>query len=208
MNMKIAGEIVRQLRIERGWTQEHLAAISQTSVKTIQRVESTGLCGLETRSALAAVFQVDLKQLDGTARIEQAKGKGDDDETMFLHRLTTGTEVVAVFDGCYWYRTSHEDPRSREDVEIIADAVQSIVDWSEIWGDIDSGSKIKAAFELGELLKDLEMRGMWVFGLRTKATFNAPHRDGTVEKIQGSMCNLHVAYRDSERVIVLGPEQG
>src|SRR3989338_7880151 len=73
MNMNISGEIIKKLRIERSWTQEHLAAIASVSARTIQRVEKTVICDLETRSALASVFQVDVTQLDGEKKIEQTK---------------------------------------------------------------------------------------------------------------------------------------
>lgn len=204
MSMNISGELVKKLRLERGWTQEHLAALAKASPKTIQRVEATGVCSLETRSALAAVFQIDATLLDGEKRIEQAKS-ATDEGLLFYHRLTTGREVVDIFEGSWWYRFTHEDAKTAEDVDLIAGAVQSIHDWSEIWGDIEPGSKIKATFEIGELIKELESRGLWVFGLRTKSTFKLPHRDGTNEKQTVPVCNIHVAYADSEKVIVLDP---
>ncbi|AMJ76641.1 helix-turn-helix transcriptional regulator [Alteromonas stellipolaris] len=50
---------VKRLRIENGWSQEHLSKISGVSVRTIQRVENGHSSSLETRSALAAVFELD-----------------------------------------------------------------------------------------------------------------------------------------------------
>ena len=55
--MNISGENVKCMRIARGWSQEHLAALASLSVRTIQRVEKSGMCDLETRSALASVEQ-------------------------------------------------------------------------------------------------------------------------------------------------------
>jgi transcriptional regulator with XRE-family HTH domain len=51
--------IVRKLRLQRGWTQEHLAEITGLSVRSIQRLERGQTCSLETMNALAAVFEVD-----------------------------------------------------------------------------------------------------------------------------------------------------
>lgn len=99
MKMKVSSEVVRHLRLERGWTQEHLSILAQTSAKTIQRVEKSGICSLETRSALAAVFQVDLKQLDGKEKIQQAKNQGCDG-LLFYHRLLSGREIVETFEKC------------------------------------------------------------------------------------------------------------
>jgi transcriptional regulator with XRE-family HTH domain len=51
--------IVRKLRLQRGWTQEHLAELAGLSVRSIQRIERGGAVGLETINSLAAVFEVD-----------------------------------------------------------------------------------------------------------------------------------------------------
>ncbi|MCR9139562.1 MAG: 2TM domain-containing protein [Alphaproteobacteria bacterium] len=55
--------IVRKLRLERGWSQETLAQVSGISVRTIQRLERGGNASLESLSALAAVFEVDITTL-------------------------------------------------------------------------------------------------------------------------------------------------
>lgn len=52
--------IVRKLRLQRGWSQDHLAELTGLSVRTIQRVERGQKPSLETSKALAAVFEVDL----------------------------------------------------------------------------------------------------------------------------------------------------
>ena len=202
MNMNISGEVVRRLRLERGWTQEHLAALAHASPKTIQRVEKSGICSLETRAALAAVFEIDVKQLDGKEKIEQAKSTGDDG-LLFYRRLPTGQAVVDIFQGTYWYRFSHEEPKSAEDVDFIASIVQNIQDWSEIWSDLDAGGKVKATYSLTELQKEAEEHGLWIFGLRTKTKFKLPQRDGTYQEVPGSVSNIHIAYANSDKVIVL-----
>lgn len=206
MSLKISNQIVRRLRTERGWTQEQLADLCGCSLKTIQRVEKSGLCSMETRSALASVFEIDLKQLDGEEKIQQAK-KSNDDGLFFYHRLITGKQVVEVFDGTYAYRYSNEDARNQEDAGYIAEVVQTINDWSEIWHELEPGSKIKATYDIGELIVELEENGMLLFGLRTKTKFNLPTRDGKKKVIEGSVCNFHMAYTDSEEIIELESKQ-
>jgi transcriptional regulator with XRE-family HTH domain len=51
-----AGKI-RAMRLERGWTQEQLAEMCDVSVRTVQRIEKTGIASLETTNALAAVLE-------------------------------------------------------------------------------------------------------------------------------------------------------
>ncbi len=55
--------IVRKLRLQRGWSQEQLAEMTGLSVRTIQRIERGHNAGLESINALAAVFEVDLSEL-------------------------------------------------------------------------------------------------------------------------------------------------
>lgn len=51
--------IVRKLRLQRGWTQEHLAELTGLSVRSIQRLERGQSGSLEMLNSLAAVFEVD-----------------------------------------------------------------------------------------------------------------------------------------------------
>lgn len=55
--------LVHKLRLQRGWSQEQLADLSGLSVRTIQRIERGGGASVESLKALAAVFEVDFRQL-------------------------------------------------------------------------------------------------------------------------------------------------
>lgn len=48
--------LLRDLRLDKGWSQEQLADISGLSVRTVQRLEAGDPCALETAKALAAAF--------------------------------------------------------------------------------------------------------------------------------------------------------
>ena len=63
MSVEVSGDTVRALRRSNNWSQEHLALLTTRSKRTIQRVESTGVCDFETRAALAAVFKVEASEL-------------------------------------------------------------------------------------------------------------------------------------------------
>lgn len=53
---------VRKLRLVKGWSQEQLAELAGVSIRTIQRIERGQAPSLETRNALAAVFEVDISE--------------------------------------------------------------------------------------------------------------------------------------------------
>lgn len=55
--------LVQKLRVQRGWSQEQLAALSGLSVRTIQRIERGQPASTETLKCLAAVFEVDFNTL-------------------------------------------------------------------------------------------------------------------------------------------------
>ncbi len=55
--------LVQKLRVQRGWSQEQLAAISGLSVRTIQRIERGQPASTETLKSLASVFEVDFNTL-------------------------------------------------------------------------------------------------------------------------------------------------
>lgn len=52
------GRHIRSLRLDRAWSQEHLADLAGVSVRTIQRLEQGHPASLETTKALAAAFDV------------------------------------------------------------------------------------------------------------------------------------------------------
>ena len=68
--MLVSAEKIRDLRLANGWTQEQFAELCGVSVRTIQRVEKTGVASMETTNALAAVFKEERQALlarDGVA---------------------------------------------------------------------------------------------------------------------------------------------
>lgn len=76
--MDIRGELIRQLRLERGWTQQQLAELADLSLRTVQRVENQNTASNETVSALSAVLERPREELlslplsaDRLARIER-----------------------------------------------------------------------------------------------------------------------------------------
>lgn len=52
--------IIKELRSNRGWSQEHLATITELNVRTIQRIENGELASSETRQAIASAFNTDV----------------------------------------------------------------------------------------------------------------------------------------------------
>lgn len=63
--MKINVELLKRLREEKQWSQEQLGELCGLNLRTIQRLEKSGNASLESVRALASVFEVDPKELQG-----------------------------------------------------------------------------------------------------------------------------------------------
>jgi transcriptional regulator with XRE-family HTH domain len=70
--MLVDAEKIKALRLENGWTQEQFAEICGVSVRTIQRIEKTGIASLDTTNALAAVLSTDRQALLAQGGVKSA----------------------------------------------------------------------------------------------------------------------------------------
>ena len=61
--MDINSVKLREMRLERHWSQEQLATLSSLNLRTIQRLESGAKVSTESLRALAAVFEVPAERL-------------------------------------------------------------------------------------------------------------------------------------------------
>ncbi|WDD99971.1 2TM domain-containing protein [Thalassomonas actiniarum] len=113
--------IVRKLRLQRGWSQEQLAQLSGLSTRTVQRIERGQSAGLESMKSLAAVFEIELTQLQQEkpmdsqtqastevstqeqAAIEYVRGIKD----FYTHLSTYVLVVSALFVFNYWTNPSY-----------------------------------------------------------------------------------------------------
>jgi transcriptional regulator with XRE-family HTH domain len=76
MDMQLDSTRIRTERERRAWSQEHLAEVSGLSLRTIQRVETSGSASFETTRALAAVFELDASDLRANATAQPSRLAG------------------------------------------------------------------------------------------------------------------------------------
>lgn len=70
--------LIQKLRLQRGWSQQHLAEISGLSARTIQRIEAGHPASIESLKSLAAVFEVDFNELNQESKMENVPGSTQD----------------------------------------------------------------------------------------------------------------------------------
>ena len=71
------GERTRDLRAQRGWTQEHFAEVARIDVRTVQRLERDRTAGAEAVLAVAVAFGVEVKEQVETA-LDRQRIKSED----------------------------------------------------------------------------------------------------------------------------------
>lgn len=54
---------IKELRLERAWSQAQLAVVASLSLRTVQRVELTGKCSKESLLSIASAFDIDVREL-------------------------------------------------------------------------------------------------------------------------------------------------
>ncbi|EGR0775346.1 helix-turn-helix domain-containing protein [Vibrio cholerae] len=55
--------LIRKLRLKHGWSQDQLAELSGLSIRTVQRIERGEKPSLESLKSLAAVFEINVSEL-------------------------------------------------------------------------------------------------------------------------------------------------
>ena len=71
--MLVDAEKTKALRLEHGWTQEQFAEMCGVSVRTIQRIEKTGVASLDTTKALAAVLNTERQTILAQGGVRPAR---------------------------------------------------------------------------------------------------------------------------------------
>jgi len=64
---------IKEMRLERHWSQDQLAEMSGLSIRTIQRIENGENAGLESLKSLAAVFETTISDSNKTEELEQLR---------------------------------------------------------------------------------------------------------------------------------------
>ena len=88
--------ILRKLRLQRGWSQEQVAEMTDLSVRTIQRIERGGKASLESAKALAAVFQVEVSTFNQTSGENNMNNDNENIETSSNKAEVTAEEKAAI----------------------------------------------------------------------------------------------------------------
>jgi transcriptional regulator with XRE-family HTH domain len=98
--------IVHKLRLQRGWSQEQLAEFSGLSVRTIQRIEKGQKASLKSLKSLAAVFELQVSDLQETTMNSATKLSSEEQaafesvhnlKSFYSHLITYVVVITLLF---------------------------------------------------------------------------------------------------------------
>ena len=115
MDEMINRDIVKKLRSEKCWSQEHLSLVSGLSIRTVQRVENEGRCSLDSKKAIASAFDIDVKLLTVSNMVTLSPTD---------HRLVAALSWLSLVD-------DGEYESSWRDTAMLFQSHISCVDWAE-----------------------------------------------------------------------------
>jgi hypothetical protein len=81
-----------------------------------------------------------------------------------LVRLHSGRDVPSVVSRTYAGSYDHEELRSEEEVDAVAQFFQEVRDWGDTGADAEPSDQVRLAYELTNSLAELERLGLLVFG--------------------------------------------
>jgi hypothetical protein len=88
-----------------------------------------------------------------------------------LVRIRNGRELMGTVAGAEESSLDGQ-PETQEEVGLLAGFIQEINDASEIWDDIEPGSRLQYYFDIDSEIKGLEAEGWGVFASRAKGTIS------------------------------------
>lgn len=169
---------IKELRASRAWSQEQLAKMAGLDVRTIQRIEKGEPASFETLKSIAAVFKVDVKEFLDNKKPEK---KSDVPDGGFLIRVNDGNELFAFIGRGHGFAFHNDTVESSEVNDLIADFLQELHDWGDIWEEIGPGERVRTAHEYTNRIKELEEKGLWVFAGKSKRYYAVGDKSTSLE---------------------------
>lgn len=107
MDMQLNKDQLRRERELRAWSQSHLAEVAGLSMRTVQRIETSGSASLESAKAIAAAFDTHVETLLAQeASVVESTG---DRKKSISKRLSAFAAAFAVAAAGLWWSQAYAD---------------------------------------------------------------------------------------------------
>jgi hypothetical protein len=85
------------------------------------------------------------------------------DHPTIAHRVVSGSQLMSVAGGSEAMQTSAPDRLTPEEMDLVASFLQNVADWSELWGQLGHGERLRAEHDVTQELDDLLAAGFLVY---------------------------------------------
>ena len=159
-------EKLKELRHQKGWSQEQLSEMSRLSIRTIQRAEKDGSCAIESLKSIASVFEIDFSDLIFT---EDASKK----DVEFLIKLEHGKQIADLIPNKHALDFDFDRAiKNPNQIELIYSFFQELQDYSDFWDEIEFFERGKIIQKIQELATRLEESNLYIFGNGVKREYD------------------------------------
>lgn len=198
-----SAQIIKELRTTRAWSQEQLAKMAGLDVRTIQRIEKGEPASFESLKSVAAVFKVDVGNLLDNKKQEKNQEKQSDvPDGGFLIRVNDGNELFALMGTTHAFAFHNDSVESSEVNDLIADFLQELHDWCDIWDEIGPGERVRTAHEYTNRIKELEDKGLWVFAGKSKKYYSLGEKSTPL-----NVCAVYVLKSTNPEIVTIDPSK-
>jgi hypothetical protein len=99
--------------------------------------------------------------------LDQSLDKDEKIQPKLLTRMTSGKDLLNILSGIHGCRTDYDEASTEEENEFIGSILQTLSDYADLSGmGIEPFEKVKIASQLSLLLKELELKGYFLFAER------------------------------------------
>jgi hypothetical protein len=115
----------------------------------------------------------------------------------FLRRLTTGKEVLDIVTNAMASDFDHDELKSQEEVDLVGCFLEIAQEWGDLSDELEAGSRVQAAYNITESLRELENAGFYVFGSREVQLLEGGNQAGSSN---WPVAILHVLRKDNKEI--------
>lgn len=146
-------------RHESGWENydvyENLILLCRNHHKTIDDISNILLFPKESLIEIKSKHEAWVKEELSTTN-----------KTDRVNLISTGSELAAIISGCYAMERTNDPILNEEGAKYIGSIWQTIMDYMDLYSDLEPYQQIQAEYDLHELLLEMSQKGYFMYGSR------------------------------------------
>jgi hypothetical protein len=103
--------------------------------------------------------------------------KEHDDRFLLAFRIDTGIQFLEIVAGSHAYQFNNDQLFNEEEVQIVGDFAQDFQDYGDIWDVFESQDRVRAQYELDEMIRNLDSIGFIAYGCKNREKMIVQGRD-------------------------------